>query len=97
MLPEAKLKSLSVPVSNKQSLRADLVAVCRKCHGVGFGHGVGKKPDMNRESLPLGTDGTITCAITCHNMHLKDATDWHQKRYHLRLPIGKLCISCHNK
>ncbi len=97
MVPEAELKSLSVPGSKMRSLRADLVTVCRQCHGVGFGHGVGKKPEMNRESLPLDTDGTITCAITCHSMHLKDATDWHQKRYHLRLPIEKLCISCHNK
>lgn len=94
---EAELKSFFTSDGKKRSLRADLVAVCRQCHGVGFGHGVGKKPELNRASLPLAADGTITCAVTCHDMHLPDVSDRHQNRYHLRLPIERLCVSCHNK
>ncbi len=82
--------------STKKQLIADFNSLCRNCHGVEFGHGVGKKPALNRDPLPLALDGTIACAITCHNMHVK-SDDPGQNRYHLRASPEKLCISCHNK
>lgn len=97
LLSAKELSRLTAADAAKRRLRADFVAVCLQCHGVGFGHGVGKKPDMNRESLPLDKDGKITCAVTCHNMHLKDPLSPHQDRYHLRLPSERLCVSCHDK
>lgn len=97
VLPEKKLKGFFTWESEKRKLRADLVALCTECHGVGFGHGVGQKPAMNREKLPLDKDGTITCAVTCHNMHQKAPADPHQEHYHLRLPVDRLCSSCHDK
>lgn len=83
--------------STKRALIADPVSLCQKCHGVDFGHGVGKKPAINRAKLPLTADGTINCALTCHDMHAKDPIDAIQKRYYLRLPPIELCASCHNK
>lgn len=83
--------------STKRALIADPVALCQKCHGVSFGHGVGKKPKINRAELPLDADNSINCALTCHDMHLAEPVDAKQGHFHLRLPISKLCISCHNK
>lgn len=82
--------------STKRRLTNDPTALCQKCHGLGFGHGVGKHPKLNREDLPLTEAGTIACALTCHNMHLKNPADAQQKRYMLRLPISRLCASCHD-
>lgn len=81
---------------DKKKLSLDFNDVCRQCHGMAFGHGVGKTPRLNRGELPLDKDGKIACAVTCHNMHIQ--TDDHtQNRYHLRLKNPDLCLSCHDK
>lgn len=95
--PEDKLRGWFVFPATKQQLVTDPNTVCRKCHGVSFGHGIGKKPLMNRYGLPLDAAGTINCALTCHEMHVKGTEDINQQRYHLRLPHSKLCVSCHDK
>lgn len=86
-----------VATIKKSELKGGPVEVCRQCHGIGFGHGVGKKPAMNRENLPLDAAGVITCALTCHDIHLAEAKDPRQKQYFLRLPSDTLCYSCHDK
>jgi hypothetical protein len=93
---EDTLNGWFVLPSTKKKLTLDYVAVCRQCHGVDFGHGVGRVPKLNREELPLDNNGKIACAITCHDMHVK-STDSIQSRYFLRLKGGGLCLSCHNK
>ncbi len=101
-----KLRSWFAFASTKREMKMDLNELCRRCHpvepthaggfiGVGKGHATGKKTPINHENLPLANDGTITCAITCHNMHVT-AEDRTQQLKHLRLPINKLCLSCHN-
>lgn len=97
VISKEKLEGFFTSKTLKRQLRADHVALCRQCHGIGFGHGVGKKPDMNRERLPLADDGTITCATTCHSMHVKNPSDHEQEHYHLRLPVATICFSCHEK
>lgn len=97
VLPKDELLRRDVASARKDELKGGPVEVCRQCHGIGFGHGVGKKPGMNRANLPLTASGTITCALTCHNIHLVDAQDARQKQYFLRLPSDKLCYSCHDK
>jgi hypothetical protein len=92
-----KLDSWFTFTSTKRQLKSDHNELCRKCHGVSFGHGVGKKPAMNRENLPLSADGTINCALTCHNMHVVSADHPDQERLHLRIHVAKLCLSCHDK
>ena len=81
--------------STKRKLKDGPVEVCKKCHGLGFGHATGKRPVVNHAELPLSDDGTINCATTCHNMHIR-AEDPKQTFYHLRLPFDFLCISCHD-
>lgn len=95
--PREKLESWFTFGSTKRQLTADHNALCRKCHGVSFGHGVEKKPALNRENLPLSPDGTINCALTCHDMHVVSADNPDQQRLHLRMPLVKLCLSCHDK
>ncbi|MBT1074512.1 cytochrome C [Geobacter grbiciae] len=97
VLPKEKLGSFFVANATKRQLLTNPVALCRQCHGMEFGHGIGMKPEMNRESLPLAEDRTITCAITCHAMHVKNPDHQEQERYHLRLPLSKICLSCHEK
>ena len=97
VLPKEKLGSFFASSASKRELRSDHVALCKQCHGMGFGHGVGMKPEMNRDGLPLAGDGTITCATTCHAMHVKNAVDQEQEHYHLRIPLSKICFSCHEK
>lgn len=82
--------------ARKRSMLLDYNALCQQCHGIDFGHGVNRVPKMNREELPMGKEGKIACAITCHNMHIK-ADDYAQNRYHLRLKVPDLCLSCHDK
>lgn len=102
-----KLRGWFVFGSTKKELKDDLNTVCKKCHtvqisspdgliGVGVGHATGKKTSINHKNLPLASDGTITCAITCHNMHVI-SDDRHQQLKHLRLPANSLCISCHDR
>ena len=93
---EADLRSWFTFPSTKKKFKADYNTLCRQCHGVDFGHGVGNKPALNRGGLPLDAQGAIACAVTCHNMHIKsdDAT---QNRYHLRTSRENLCFSCHDK
>jgi hypothetical protein len=81
---------------DKKKLTLDYNALCRQCHGVDFGHGVGKSTKFNKEDLPMDMEGKITCAITCHDMHIK-SDDRTQSRYHLRYEKNRLCLSCHNK
>ncbi|HEY3306883.1 MAG TPA: hypothetical protein VGJ93_00365 [Desulfuromonadaceae bacterium] len=90
-----QLNNPSVPDSIKTKLKADPVALCQGCHGTGFGHGIGEKPVIKSTELPLGEDGSINCAVTCHQMH--DPTVVTQKNFLLRLPSEKLCFSCHDK
>lgn len=97
VLSREKLERFFTPDAQKRHLRTDPVTLCRQCHGVGFGHGVGKRPEMNRDGLPLAGDGTITCATTCHSMHVKSPADQEQEHYHLRLPLSKICFSCHER
>jgi hypothetical protein len=82
--------------STKRKLRLGLNELCRQCHGVDFGHGVGNEPSQNLRDLPLDAEGKIACAVTCHNMHIV-AADPTQNRYHLRDKFGNLCLSCHKK
>lgn len=101
-----KLRGWFVYGSTKRALKDDLNQVCLKCHtvepthaggflGVGKGHAVGKKPALNRDNLPLSSDGTINCATTCHNIHVSpDDGQLYLRR--LRMPSNSLCLSCHN-
>ena len=93
VIPAIHLKNPTVPASIKTKLKADPVALCQGCHGTGFGHGIGKKPVTMLTELPLSADGSINCAMTCHQMH--DSMTKHG--FLLRLPLEKLCISCHDK
>lgn len=95
--PREKLESWLTFASTKRQLKEDLNELCRRCHGVGFGHGVGKKPAMNIANLPLSADGTVNCAMTCHDMHVVSADNPGQQYLHLRIPQVKLCLSCHDK
>lgn len=90
------LRSWFTLPSTKRKFKTDYNTLCRQCHGVDFGHGVGEKPALNRKGLPLDAKGTIACAITCHNMHIK-SEDPTQNRYHLRTSRENLCFSCHDK
>lgn len=102
-----KLRSWFAFGSTKRELKDDLNRTCQKCHtvqidtpagelGVGVGHATGKKPSVNHQNFPLAPDGTITCATTCHDMHVQ-SKDGHQQRKHLRVPANSLCIACHEK
>lgn len=93
---EESLNSWFTFGSSKRKLKTDYNSICRQCHGVDFGHGIGKIPEMNREDLPMDQEGRIACAITCHNMHIQ-ADDSLQNRFHLRYSYTRLCTSCHNK
>lgn len=100
-----KLRSWFVVGSTKRKLKYDLNQVCLNCHtvdpshgggflGVGKGHATGKTTAINIHNLPLANDGTITCATTCHNVHVaSDDRQLQLKR--LRLPVNSLCMSCH--
>lgn len=94
--PVEKLRGWFVFGSTKRRLVADPTALCLKCHSAGFGHGTGKKPKQNLAELPLAADGTINCALTCHNMHIRNDDDGIQERLHLRHSGDKMCKSCHD-
>lgn len=92
--------------STKRALKDDLNVLCQKCHtvepthaggflGVGKGHATGKKLTYNKHNLPLASDGTITCATTCHNVHVSQDERNLQNKL-LRMPVNDLCMSCHN-
>lgn len=105
--PVDKLRGWFVFDSTKREMKPDLDQICLKCHtigpnhaggfsGVGLGHATGKKTAINRANLPLSNTGKITCATTCHNIHVSaDDKQLYSKR--LRLPVNSLCVSCHNK
>ncbi|MFA7403046.1 MAG: hypothetical protein WC007_03565 [Pelobacteraceae bacterium] len=82
--------------STKKQLKGDLNDICQRCHGSNFGHATGKRTTVNHAGLPLASDDTVTCATTCHDMHIR-SKDQKQQFYHLRLPFDSLCISCHDK
>lgn len=101
-----KLGSWFTFASVKKEMKTNLNQLCLDCHsvdplhaggffGVGVGHATGKQTKLNSKKLPLAADGTITCAITCHNMHVSPG-DRLLKRGLLRLPVNELCVSCHN-
>lgn len=105
--PVNKLRGWFVSGSTKRELKENPNQLCQQCHtieptheggtlGVGFGHATGKKSAINRDNLPLASDGTITCATTCHNMHVT-SDDRQQQLKHLRLPVNSLCVSCHDR
>lgn len=91
---EEALNAWSFFGTAKRKMKMDHNEICRQCHGLEFGHGVGMVPMSNTEGLPLDKDGKITCSLTCHDVHQKEG-DPKQLHYHLRLPISKLCESCH--
>lgn len=91
-----KLRSWFAFTSTKREMKDGPVEVCQKCHGPGFGHATGQTTSLNRAKLPLAADGTITCATTCHQMHIH-TDDPQQTFYQLRLPADALCLSCHDK
>lgn len=103
--PANKLRSWFVFSSTKREMKADLNQLCLNCHTVGptpegsldigIGHATGKKLTINRKNLPLASDGTITCATTCHKMH-PDSDNSQLPRKRLRFSISELCMSCHN-
>ncbi|KAF0218289.1 MAG: hypothetical protein FD174_3042 [Geobacteraceae bacterium] len=93
---EEDLNSWFTFSSTKKKLHKDFNALCRQCHGVEFGHGIGKPTKMNLEALPMDAEGKIACAVTCHNVHVKNG-DPEQARYYLRLSKDRLCLSCHKK
>lgn len=93
---EESLNAWSFFGSAKRRMKADHNAVCMQCHGMEFGHGVGKPPKANVDNLPLDEHGNIACALTCHSMHVK-TNDQSQTYYHLRLPNNRICESCHPK
>lgn len=94
--PAETLRGWFVLGSTKRKLKDGPTDLCLKCHGSGFGHAIGKKTAVNHGDLPLDEKGEITCAITCHEMHVR-TEDQKQKYYHLRMPFDSLCISCHDK
>jgi predicted CXXCH cytochrome family protein len=101
-----KLRGWFVFGSTKREMKPDLDQICMKCHaigpnhagglfGLGIGHATGKKTAINRENLPLSSSGKVTCATTCHNVHVApDDKQLYSKR--LRMPVNTLCLSCHN-
>lgn len=105
--PANKLRGWFTSGSTKRELKRDLNQICLDCHtiepahaggfmGVGKGHATGLKTALNHQNLPLAKDGTITCATTCHDMHVApDDRQLHVK--HLRLPVNSLCVSCHDR
>ena len=104
--PASKLRSWFAFASTKRELKYGLNQICQQCHtieptpagslGIGIGHATGKKTAVNNQNLPLAGDGTITCATTCHDMHIT-SDDKQQQLKHLRLPVNSLCVSCHDK
>lgn len=104
--PADKLRSWFAFASTKREMKVDLNQMCLKCHpvepshagsfiGVGLGHATGKKTALNNRNLPLASDGTITCAITCHDIHIAPKNGQPRNKL-LRLPVNELCLSCHN-
>lgn len=102
--PVGKLRGWFVFGSTKREMKSDLNQLCLQCHtvkaavpgemGIGIGHATGKTLKTNDQNLPLAQDGTITCATTCHNIHVdSDDRQLHPKL--LRLPPNVLCVSCH--
>jgi len=93
---EEDLKSWFTFTSTKKTMKGDLNSICQQCHGVEFGHGIGKWTKHNKDGLPMDDRGYIACAITCHDMHGK-SSDYQQNKFHLRAPSMKLCLSCHDQ
>lgn len=92
---EESLNAWSLFGSSKRRMKADHNTICIQCHGVQFGHGVGKVPETNVDDLPLDENGKIACALTCHSIHIQ-AKDPTQNHYHLRFPVNRICESCHH-
>ena len=77
-------------------LKSDLNGICLGCHEPGKeDHAIAEVPKVNRHNLPLGPDGRITCAVTCHNVHT-NSDDPAVINGLLRLHPNELCLSCHD-
>ena len=77
-------------------LKLDLNGICLGCHEPGKGaHAIAEVPKINKHNLPLGPDGRITCAVTCHNVHT-NSDDPAVINGLLRLHPNELCLSCHD-
>ena len=84
-------------VEEARVLKSDLNGICLGCHEPGKGdHAIGEVPRINKHNLPLGPDGRITCAVTCHNVHT-NSDDPAVINGLLRLHPNELCLSCHDK
>lgn len=80
-----------------KALKSDLNGICTGCHEPGKGdHAIGEVPKINIRHLPLDSDGKITCAVTCHDVHTKNIDNPAAKKRLLRLPQTELCLSCHD-
>lgn len=84
-------------LNEAKALKSDLNGICTGCHEPGKGdHAIGEVPKINKRHLPLDSDGRITCAVTCHNVHIKNINNPLVKKRLLRLPQKDLCFSCHD-
>lgn len=82
-------------VLSRRSMQTDLVRLCDDCHEASKWphHLTGIKPKNNKSNLPLDSNGFITCATTCHNIH---TTDPELSKGKLLDSFDNLCLSCHN-
>jgi hypothetical protein len=94
-LTSDELKSGGLSRSEGVRMVRDADSLCKDCHGTAFGHAIGMGTQQNQDNLPLDVDGKITCAFTCHDMHVNNPVDQAQTRMHLRVPPERLCFGCH--
>lgn len=93
----AKENALESEIIRRKQMRTDLIDLCVQCHrdrsSEGAEHVVGVRTKLNRENLPLDHEGKISCATTCHDMHIKDPGLMGSLMRH---PVNTLCLSCHD-
>jgi len=84
-------------VGKAKEMKGDLNMVCTACHAADDGdHAIGIVPKTNKHDLPLDSKGEMTCATTCHNVHLQPDADEEMKKGLLRMAPEKICFSCHD-
>ncbi|MDT8318795.1 MAG: hypothetical protein RQ824_12535 [bacterium] len=80
-----------------RAMKSDLNGLCLDCHRAGNNdHSIAKVPKINNSNLPLDSDGRITCATTCHDVHTKNSVNTAVIKGLLRIPPEDLCFSCHD-